>query len=70
MLSQSKPPAPEKNVDKGKDKMLMDLISLDQLEKSLNEYLTCDTDCQSLHSPLITQLFFTRCELRSCTRIF
>jgi len=32
---------PEKKVDKGKGKMMMNLISHDQLEKSLNEGSTC-----------------------------
>ena len=41
MSNQRKPPAPEKKVDKGKGKMVMNLISADQLEKSLNEGLTC-----------------------------
>jgi len=31
----------EKKVDKGKGKMVMNLISHDQVEKSLNENLTC-----------------------------
>jgi len=33
--------APEKNGDKGKGKMVMNLISHDQIEKSLNEGSTC-----------------------------
>ena len=32
---------PEKKIDKGKGKMMMNLISHDQLEKSLNEGSTC-----------------------------
>jgi len=57
MLNQSKPPTLEKKVDenkgkadtlapkkkdnKGKDKMIMNLISHDQIERSLNEGSTC-----------------------------
>ena len=57
MPNQSKPPTsekkvdkskrkvvtlnPEKKVDKGKAKMIMNLISHDQVEKSLNEGSTC-----------------------------
>ena len=57
MLNQSKPPTIEKKVDenkgktdtlapkkkdnKGKDKMIMNLISHDQIERSLNESSTC-----------------------------
>jgi len=56
MLNQSKPPTsekvdngkekvvtlnPEKKVDKKKEKMVMNLISHDQVEKSLNEGSTC-----------------------------
>ena len=33
MTNQPKPPAPEKKVDKGKEKMVMNLISPDQLEE-------------------------------------
>ena len=33
--------APEKKIDKGKGKMVMNLISLNQIERSLNEGLTC-----------------------------
>ena len=33
--------APEKKRDKGKRKMVMNLISHDQIEKSLNESSTC-----------------------------
>jgi len=59
MPKQSKPPTQEKKInkgkgkvdaltpgkksDKGKDKMVMNLISHDQIEKSLNEGSTCYT---------------------------
>ena len=39
--NQRKPPTPEKKVDNGNEKMVMNLISFDQLEHSLNEGLTC-----------------------------
>ena len=41
MLNQPKPPTLTKKVDKSKGKMVMNFISLDQLEKSLSEGLTC-----------------------------
>jgi len=41
MPSQPKPPTSEKKIDKGKEKMGMNLISSDQLEQSLNKGLTC-----------------------------
>jgi len=39
--NQPKPPTPKKMIDKGKGKTVMNLISPDQLEQSLNEGLTC-----------------------------
>ena len=41
MPNQTKSLILEKKVDKGKGKMVMNLISHDQVEKSLNENLTC-----------------------------
>jgi len=41
MPNQPKPLTLEKMIDKEKGKMVMNLNSLDQLEKSLNESLTC-----------------------------
>ena len=41
MPNQHKPSAPEKKVDNKKGKIVINLISSNQLEKSLNECLTC-----------------------------
>ena len=41
MPNQPKQPTAEKRVDKGKGKLVMNLISPDQLEQNLNEELTC-----------------------------
>ena len=43
MPNQLKSWTTEKKVDKGKEKMVMNLICPDQLEQSLNEGLTCYT---------------------------
>ena len=43
MPNQPKSLTLEKKVDKGKGKMVMNLVSPDQLEQNLNEGLTCYT---------------------------